>query len=62
MKVIFAFFVDHVKIKPYVTSKMELNVTKNRQWLETVVDCCDIEHHLKYDRAPRSDSKMHRQI
>ena len=27
-------------IKPCALSKMELFVTKNRQWLEIVVDCC----------------------
>ena len=42
--------------------KMELFVMKNRKWLETVVDCCYIGFHLKCDRAPRSGSKMHRQI
>ena len=37
---------------------MELNVTKNRQWLETVADCRDIENRLKYDRAPRCIDKF----
>ena len=50
----------NIQIKPYATSKMELIVTKNKEWLETVVDCCDRELHLKCDRAPRSDSKIHR--
>ena len=43
-------------IKPYATSKMELCVTKNKSWLEIVVDCCYIE---TCDSDPRSDSERH---
>ena len=41
----------NIQFKPYVIPKMELFVTKNRSWLETV-DSCYIEVRLKCDRAP----------
>ena len=38
----------NIQFKPYATSKMELFVTKNKQWLETAADCrCYIELRLK---------------
>ena len=43
----------NIQFKFYATSKIELFVTKNRQWLETVVDWCYIELHLKCDKASR---------
>ena len=50
----------NIQFKFYGTSKIEFFVTKNRYWLETVVDCCYKERRVKCDRAPRSDSEMHR--
>ena len=44
----------NIHFKPYATSKMELFVTKNMQWLETA-ERCYIELRLKCDRAPISD-------
>ena len=38
---------------------MELFVTKNSKWLETVADCCYIVLRLKCYRAPRADSELH---
>ena len=55
---LFRVFVDHVTI--FNSSSMQ-----RLRWsllLETVVDSCYIELCLKCDRAPRSDSEMHRSI
>ena len=37
----------NIQFKPYAASKMELFVTEKREWLETVIDCCYKELHLK---------------
>ena len=50
----------NTQFETYATSKMELFVTKNKYLLETVVDCCYSELHLKCNRAPRPDTETHR--
>ena len=50
----------NIQFKPYAISEMELFVTENRKYLETVVDLCYRELRLKCDRACRFDSETHR--
>ena len=52
----------NIPFKLYAASKMDLFVTKNRQWLETVVDCCYIELCFKCDSTPEYNYETHRYI
>ena len=56
----FRIFMNHITIfnsstMEHVRTPKELFVTENRQWLETFVDCCYIDH--VGNMAPGSDSE-----
>ena len=46
----------NISFKPYVTSKIVLIMTKNRQWLETFVDCFYMDPRRK--RCSKSAKKQ----
>ena len=51
--ILFRVFMDHVTMLQHL---------RWSYWLETVVNSYYIELCVKYDRAPRSDSEMHRSV